>query len=286
MTDPRHAVATDNGRYYHDPNPAFAGARYPSVTNVLDSISKPALVPWASKVAAEYAIANLPRLTRLARTDSVAAIKEIKSQAKYVRETAADLGTAIHAAAEARILGLPTPVFENIEPKVIEPFIRQHLAWLNSWHVDIERDVEAAEFSVVNRTEGYAGTGDLLIWLASGADYVRELWLIDYKSSSTRPVKSVYAENGMQLAALRNGEVIWAPDDSEPPMPRVDHCAVLNLRSRGKALIPRRADAASYQGFLDALRLARYLHALDEPVEVLEPPANLTSKHRAVLEAA
>src|SRR5581483_7910276 len=62
VTDPKLAVATDNGRYYRDP---AGGPDLISVTNVIDTcVNKPVLVPWAAKVTAEYVMANLPTIVR------------------------------------------------------------------------------------------------------------------------------------------------------------------------------------------------------------------------------
>jgi hypothetical protein len=285
VTDPRHAVATEHGRYYYDPNPEFAGRRYPSVTNVLDTaIHKPALVPWAAKVTAEYAVNNLPALSKAVRLDPESAIKELKSQVRYIKETAAELGSRIHAAAEAHALGAPVA-----DDPDVKPFLKQYLAWLDAWGVDLERDVEVAECSMVNRSHDYAGTADVFLWLRLTEQGVpdassRTLWLIDYKTSSTRPAVSLYPENVLQLAALRNCEALWAPDDTEHPVPPVAGCAVLNLRQRSHAFIPVPADGAAFEAFLAALSVTRYLHALDFTAEALTSPHTTTA--RAVGEAA
>lgn len=58
MTNPKHAHATDRGRYYTRPG---TGEQLISVTNVLsEAVSKPALVPWAAKMTAEAAWDSSP----------------------------------------------------------------------------------------------------------------------------------------------------------------------------------------------------------------------------------
>lgn len=269
MTDPKLAVATDRGRYYSDP---AGGPALISVTNVLDTVvNKPVLVPWAAKVTAEYVMANLPTIVRRSLRERDDVLKEIKAQVRFVKETAADLGSRIHAHAEAHVLGKPMP-----EDPEVAPYARQLVAWFDSWGIDLDKDVEAAECSVAHRTLGYAGTADLLVHLRTGAGRRRELWLVDYKTSATRPAKSVYAEHVLQLAALRHAEVLWLPDDSDAPMPKVAGTAVLNLRQRTFALIPVDAGQAAFAAFAAATQAALYLKDLRLKPEPLAAPAMTT----------
>lgn len=260
MTSPTQARATESGRYYEDPNPAFDGAMYPSVTNVLDtSVAKPVLVPWTAKVTAEYALDHLSELVTVAATNPAAVLKTLKAQHKLKRDDALELGTRVHSAAERYNLGLP---IEDSDPRVAL-FTFQYLAWLAEWGVSIEDDIEAAEMSVVHRGIGYAGTLDLIVWLRSGVDRARELWMIDFKTSSTQPATSIYREHILQLAALRHGKVAWLPSGIEVAVPKVDRCAVLNLRVDDYALIEVPADGAAFAAFQGALATTKFLHGLN-----------------------
>lgn len=274
MTAPKQAVATDRGRFYTDPNPEFDGAMYPSVTNVLATgVAKPALVPWAAKVVAEYAFSILPRLVKASRDPKarIKALKDLKSRAKYVSEEAANRGTRVHAAAEAHELGAPM-----VNDPEIAGFVEQYLRFIADFQVDLDRDVEASEASVVHRTAGYAGTMDSLMWLPTGPDCVRELWLIDRKTSATRPANSAFPEHVMQLAALRNAETVWLPNGFEAPMPLAQRCAVLNLRENTYALLELPADAKAFAAFKSALATTRYLHGLDlKGIVPVRPPSQL-----------
>lgn len=291
MTTPRQAFETDNGRYYLDPNPAYDGARYPSVTNVLSTaVNKPVLVPWSAKITAEYAMDNLPRLVKASRAPETRAemLKEVKAQVRYAREDAADLGSRVHSDAEAHNLGLPMSGDADAAK-----FATQYLKWLGEWAVDLAADVEASEASVVHRDAGYAGTFDLLIWLRSGLNRARQLWLIDFKTSSTRSADSVYEEHVLQLAALRFAKTVWLPGGFEQPMPMADRTAVLNLRKGSYALMEVPADRAAFGAFQGALSLTKFLHALDmktvskvcagaapAPVAALPPAPVLTRSPR------
>lgn len=272
MTQPKHAQNTDNGRYYRDP---ATGQQLPSITNVIDTaINKPMLVKWAAKVTAEHAVAYLPRWVKMARTDRDGLVKELKAQVPYVKETAADLGSRIHARVEAEVLGEPHESDDEVEP-----YARQAIDWFESWGVDFATDIEAAEATVLNRDLGYAGTGDLWVWLGYGPN--RALWLVDYKTSATRPATSVYPEYALQLAALRNAPTLLLPDDTETPAPKVGGAAVLNLRQRKHAFIPLPADQDAFGAFTAALAVTRYLHALDLKPAPLDPPTTIPNRKGA-----
>ena len=276
MTNPAHAHQTDNGRFYVHP---LTGETWPSITNCLDTaVNKPALVPWAAKVTAEYALENLPQLVRRARKDRDQLLKDIKAQVRFVKDTAADLGSRVHAYAEAHVLGKQV----DDDPEVA-PFAKQLLAWFKVMGVNLDPDkgdVVAAEATVVNRTHGYAGTGDLWVNLRIAPDLSwtprkKHLWLIDYKTSATRPATSVYPEHGMQVAAVASGEALLLDDGTEvePPGP-IAGTAVLNLRTSGYALMPVPKDRdAAFAAFCAALNTTKYLHAVkaDKPAAFTIP---------------
>lgn len=259
MTTPRLAVETDNGRFYTDPNPAFDGAMYPSVTNVLSVINKPALVPAAAKEVAEYAMASLPRLVKASRDPDAAseALRDLKSRARVMWDAAADRGTRVHALIEARALGLPLP---EEEPEILAYF-SQFERFCREFGVDLARDVVVYETSVVNRTVGYAGTLDMIVNLCTDQDPGPVPWLLDFKTSAKRARTDLFSEFPLQLAGLRHAETVWLRSGLEEPMPRVARCGILNLRQRGYALMPVEAGAQQFAMFKAALTLTRGMHA-------------------------
>jgi hypothetical protein len=265
VTDPKLAHDTDNGRYYTDP---AGGPDLVSVTNVLDtSVHKHALIPWAVKLCVEWTLDNLAEVSRRVVTDRTELTRDIKAVHGTVRERAADLGDRIHAACEARLLR--APIADDAE---VRPYLRRFDLWLNEWGVHIDRDVVATEITVIHRRLGYAGTADLMIWLPTGAGGRMELWLIDYKSSSTRSAKSVYAENAQQLAALRFAENVLLPDDSDGDMPKIQRTAVLNLRQKSHALVEMPGNRAAFRAFRGALMNAQWHHAAPSSYPALMPP--------------
>lgn len=265
MTDPKHARDTDHGRYYTDP---AGGPDLVSVTNVLGtSVAKAALMPWAVKVTVEWILDHRMEVARRAIIDRVELTKQIKQIHRDARDTAADLGDRIHKACELRLLGAPMPA----DPEVA-PYLAQFELWLSYWGVDVEKHVEATEITCVHRRLGYAGTADLMIWLPTGKDSVLELWLIDFKTSATRPAKSVYPENSQQLAGLRYCESVLLPDDTEQPMPEIQKAGVLNLRAKSHALVEMPAGRDAHRAFRGALANAVWHHAAPSTYPALLAP--------------
>ncbi|WP_073227234.1 hypothetical protein [Streptomyces sp. NBRC 110465] len=273
MTNPQQARATDQGRYYEDPQ---GGPDLISVTNVLDhSVGKPILIPWASKVVANYVLGNLPRVVSQARKDPEGILKEIKQQPALMRDAAADRGSRVHNRAEAHLLRAPVPDEEDPE---VTPYFNQFLKFLDAWGIDPDRDLEAAEATVAHRGLGYAGTMDMLLHLPTGATRKRrrQLWLIDIKTSETQASTTVWPEYDMQLAAYRYAPVIWAPDGTDIPMPKVAGAAILNLRRRRVNLVPMQANRASFAAFRSALTVAKHLQHIDKTKFIpLTPPTDL-----------
>lgn len=263
MTDPRHAVATERGRYYRDP---AGGPDLISVTNVLSVISKPALVPWGAGLVADHVIAAPIPTARRARTEPSRLRRELVALPNGNADRAKDLGTRVHERAVALVLNAPHPADPEVEPYAIE------LArWFRLWRVEFDRDIEAIETTVVHRRYGYAGTGDLWVWLPTGPFRRRQLWLIDYKTSAKKPATVVYAEQPLQLAALRHAPVILLSDDSDGDAPRVRRTGLLNLRPRSHRLIEVPSGRAQFRAFLGAARTARYLHTAPSTYPTILP---------------
>lgn len=281
MTSPRHAEATALGRYYHHP---ATGEALISVTNVLSvGCAKPALVPWAAKIAAEKAWELVPRMAAAllvkdcgagARRDEACGrcrdclVREVKGEVTVARDKAADLGSRIHHLAQHHVLGVIVAPEEGDDRAA--PFVAQYVKFLADFDVDIERDIESVELTVAYPSFGYAGTLDLLVWLPLAfvggkavptPDGKKHLWLVDLKTSTTRPATSVYGEYALQLAALRHAREAWLPDDTVIPMVKgIVGSAVLNLRARTYELVPVPSETAEFAAFKGSLALAKWMH--------------------------
>lgn len=281
MTDPKHAHDTNNGRYYSDPT---GGPDLVSVTNVLGtSVAKPALMPWAVKLTVEWVLNNWTTVAARLLTDRDQLVRDIKAVHREARDNASDLGDRIHKACENRITGAPIP-----DDPEVAPYLGQFDEWLKAWNVTVDKDVVAAEITCLNRRLGYAGTADLMIWLPTGPEQARELWLIDYKTSATRSAKSVYPENTQQLAALRFCQTVLLPDDSEEPMPPIDKTGVLNLRQRSHALVEMPGDRTAHRAFRGALINALWHHAAPSAYPALLAPGQkpAPARRRTIRKAA
>lgn len=207
-------VTLHRKRYYdlHD------GTKLPSVTTILSTaLNKPALVGWAAKTVAEEAMAMLPALVRMSRTDYQGAVKMLKGSPYAQRDAAGDAGTAAHKLAEAYILGQPyeVPDPDSDLGRTLGQFVR----FLEEWRPEFE----ATEAVVANTTIGYAGSLDAI---ARVPQLGNRLLVWDWKTSKSGP----YPEWALQTAAYARAEHLWLPDGTKVPMPPVEGAAVLRLR--------------------------------------------------------
>lgn len=174
MTQPKHAHQTKLNHYETTRIYKIDGREYPSVTSIISMMDKPALVPWAAKMAAQYAIEHHQPLGELPPED---AIQAIKSNWRKQRDRAADFGTAVHQYIEHGIMPDPGERAHNYV-QAARNFILEH-----------DLLVERSEATVYHPGYGYAGTVDLIT--TSG-------YYIDWKTG-----KGLYFDShGMQLAAL------------------------------------------------------------------------------------
>lgn len=229
MSVPRNAVMTDRGRFYRwkDDPP------YRSVTNIIGKgLSKPALPYWAAKSSAQFAVDNMAQIESLiASSGKAAAVDLIKGSPWRTRDKAADVGTALHDAAESYAIGRTYTATPEVQP-----YVDAFMAWVAAF----EPTFEAAEFTVYSRTRSYAGTGDCIAVIDG------ERWLIDYKTGASGP----WPEAGLQIAALRYAEFVGLPDGTEGPVPVVDRTGILKVRPEGATLYPIRADELVHRHFL------------------------------------
>jgi hypothetical protein len=130
-------------------------------------------------------------------------------------------------------------------------------------------DWEMAEARVINRTHGYAGTLDALVWIRRGRakladDFLdrltkdgeprvqQALVLIDYKSREKED-RAVFMDMPLQLAGYRFAETIVLADGTELPMMQVDAAAVIQIRPDQAQLIPMLVEEPEFKSFLALL---------------------------------
>lgn len=265
--------SSKGGRYYVWRAPdGEETERYFSVTTIIDGgIPKPALMGWAVKQTAIYAIENAELLRLHIAKDLVdgklpapgpdgkqtgegcqEAYKLLWNSRWAKSQKAADLGTYIHEAIEAYVLDKP----HGDWPDDAAPYLENAVSFLTEFGVL----VEMVEASIFNRTQKYAGTLDMIATING------ERWLIDFKTGS-----GVYPEAALQMAAYAHAEFIGKPDRSEELMPRIDHAAVIHLRPDGYKVIPVKVTEAVFQYFMYAREVFRWCEfdqkeALAEPI--------------------
>lgn len=277
-------VSSDRyGRFYN-----WKGDRYFSVTTIINGgIPKPALINWAKKFVAEYAMDNFEFFTAKMKSIEEAerlggaelAATEYESVRKWLsdspwrdRDKKADLGTLVHDYAEAHALGKPMPAASA----EVQPYLDHFSLFLDKY----QPEFIAVEAPVFSREQKYAGTLDAIAdfdpavftdaFLATvlgsldhfdiqeRVDALRERGrarlLLDWKSG-----KSIYPEVALQLSAYRFADTfLGMPDTSEAPMPEVDGCIAVNLRPDGFKVFPVMTDDTIYRTFLYAREVFRF----------------------------
>lgn len=220
----------------------WRGEVFDSVTTIISGgVPKPALINWAARSVAEFAVGNLATLAATAAEQGPdAAVELARAAPSSQRDAAGAVGTAVHAWAEAHALGA--------EPAPPTAAQRPYLDALNEFWRDWRPVYVGAEMTVYNRQWGYAGTLDAVLDMAGAR------WLLDAKTG-----KGVYGEVALQLAAYRSAEFVGLPDGTEAPMPQVDRCAVLHLRPEGYRLVPVTAGPDELASFLYAQQVRIFL---------------------------
>lgn len=218
-----------------------------SVTTIISNgVPKPALVHWAASEVARCALDNLPRLVKVrgqAARDE--AFDWLRRAAEQKRDTAANLGTAVHDVVEANILGAPWPEL----PPEQEPFLEAFANFVAD-HAPVW---EATEMVLANLTDRWAGKCDAVAHLPRVGD---GLTLIDWKTG-----KGVYGDAALQLSAYQRAQVGWTKDGQQITPPVTVRAVVVHLRpekypDRGYAVYPAKTGDDVYASFLAARDVA------------------------------
>lgn len=168
-----------------------------SVTKALDVIHKPALVPWAAKMAAETVLAELKPGMALNEIEIQELANRAKSAHRQKSQSAAQIGSTVHDWVErfARGNHPPMPLHDSVR-KGVEAYI----AWVNEHRVD----TQWVERKVCSLQHRYVGTVDF-VGQIDGVPAV-----VDFKTSS-----SIWDEYRLQVAAYSQAlieEGIVPPD--------------------------------------------------------------------------
>lgn len=213
------------------------GTWVPGVTTLLGSgYPKPALINWAGKATAEYAVDHWAELAEMSVSERLALLTRCRN---LDRDAAARRGTEVHQIAQKLLAEKEVEV-----PEEIDGHVQAYLQFLADWDVR-ELLVETS----VGRRDGirYAGTLDMIADLADG-----RRWLVDLKTTRS----GVFDENALQLAAYRYAEFYVDDVGREFPMLPVDQCGVVWLRDGEYDLYPVEAGEPQFLWFQMVARIA------------------------------
>lgn len=265
--------ARQGNGYYADHT---TGDRLRSVTTILSGgIPKDGLIHWAGNTCTDSAIENLPALVAASRhPERLAEMRDwIRRAHTRKKEERAEVGSAVHAIIESRILGTHAPSRIKVgdqewalDGPELAPYVEKFLTFERDW----APEWTASEMVVANPEHGYAGTLDYLISAAgrigdalraSGYDVPVDGNLMgDTKTggewgriTSAGHVHGVYPEAGLQMSAYRRATVCWLRGGERVPMPPVAQVGVvLHLRPEGYRLYPARCGDLEYRYFRHA----------------------------------
>jgi hypothetical protein len=248
----RVGLFRDAKHFYEAVYPGLQQGRVPGITSCIGVLDKPALVGWAKRETAIAAVRNWQTVEQMVRQYPPSgdlqyhpAVSFLKATPGYQRDAAADIGTRVHAIAEAVQKGEKPVIADDVAPYAAA-YLRDFLEVYRP-----ESHALYVEAMVYRAGEDglclpYGGTMDLFCRIAG------ETWLVDFKTNRTGP----YAETALQLAAGRYADFIGREGDPERhPVPKVDRCGVVWIRPEGAELIEYQVSPQEFQAFA-ACRLA------------------------------
>ena len=235
------------------------GEKVDGVTTVINKgLPKPALVDWAARSVAGYAVDHWDELSQ----EAVSARMKVLEKSHYaIRDSAAVRGTRVHALADKLANGEQVGV-----PDELAGHVEACVKFLD----DFDVQPVLTEASVFSRQWKYAGTLDLIATIDG------RTWLLDWKTNKT----GAFGDTAFQLAAYRYAEFTLDPLMSvdtgnrlEVPVPAVDECGVVWLRADGYDLYPYHADKGVWREFLYIQQCARAAgNSRDYKGDALIPP--------------
>jgi hypothetical protein len=218
-----------------------------SVTQLLDQLSKPALVQWAANEAADYAIDQWDELAMVPLSDRR---RLIAGAHRANRDRAAAKGTAVHDMAERLLGGAPVDV-----PDVARAQVEGLARWIETSGVTVVHS-ESKVWSDADDEIGlcaYAGTLDAIL-----KHPTRGQGLVDWKTGS-----GVYRDMALQVAGYAATERLIADDGEDRDMPHVDWLGVVHIRPDAVTL--HTLTRAEWEHAHERFQLLRALHLLAEP---------------------
>lgn len=215
------------------------GQGVPGVTSVVGVLDKSApLVGWAKRETAASAVRNVDLLKTLVETGGAEnAQKWLSGIPDYQKNMAADLGTRLHALAEASAKGEPLDKADADVLGRLENYLR--------WQRDAKPQYLGVEYMVFSEALQYGGTADMAVALDGVG------WLIDIKTGD-----KIYGETALQLSGLAGAEFAGRPGDPKKyALPKVERYGVLHVTDSMAELVPYDVGPMEWATFV-ALRQA------------------------------
>lgn len=230
MTTPKvNTIKRGGSRFYVHPD---TGAKAPGVTSIISMLPKPFLVPWASKMVAEFAVDNLGAVSALSGNDRQAAVDLLKNAPRRNTNTAADAGTDVHDIYDRLAKGED---IGRVHPD-LDPYVRNFCEFVD----EFEPEFTFTEETVWSEAHDYAGSFDVYATIQG------EQVFGDWKTTRS----GVYPEVALQLAAYRHADYILRPDGSTIPNPPSTGGFVLHTRPEGWSLVPVTCEQEQFETFL------------------------------------
>jgi hypothetical protein len=220
------------------------GQKLPGVTTIIDgTLPKKALIEWAGKTTANYAIDYWDELSQETPSKRLARLNGARFEEK---DTAARRGTEVHTLGEQLVRGDRVDV-----PDELAGHVESYLNFLDTWNPEPVQ----VEMVVANRTVGYCGTADLV------ADLAGTRWLLDLKTGRS----GIFGETALQCAAYRRAEAYLGADGQEHPVAElgIQRVGAIHVRADGWDLRPLVDDDDVWACFRHLAWLYRQLERVD-----------------------
>lgn len=251
-----------------------------ATTLISNGLPKPALVGWAAKMTAEYALSNLDMLKTVAASDRDGALKLLTGARFAKNDRASARGTDVHNALEQIALG--------IEPQIdgeAAPYVEQFRRFMD----EHKPEYLLAEAPVYNPEFGYAGTLDGVVRFPQPVKVGKcGPFVLDVKTSDKKKGPRVsrppYPEVALQLTAYRRAQFVgldaavkvekrsdrfysFDPETTrKAPMIETEGGLCLVVSPYDYELVPIRTDEAVWQSFLHVAEAARWTLELSKQV--------------------
>jgi hypothetical protein len=195
------------------------GRKIPGVTTILgDTMPKPALINWAGRTTAAYAVDYWDELAGLAPSKRLDRLNGARFEEK---DQAARRGTEVHTLGERLVKGEEVDV-----PDELAGHVDAYVDFLNTW----DPQPVAVEVVLANRAVGYCGTADLI------ADMRGQRWLLDLKTARS----GIFPETALQCCAYAHAEVYVCKEGEEHPLADlgIERVGAVHVRADGWDLRP------------------------------------------------